>query len=335
MLTYLVQRLLSALPVLLLVAIIIFSLVRLIPGDPAVALLGEGATDQQVAALRTQLRLDEPLLDQFTGYIGGLLQGDWGKSLRTNRAIRTELLQRLPATIELSLLALFLALLVGLPLGLFSAVWANKSFDHISRVLALIGVSAPVFWLALVLQVVFAIYLGLLPVSGRLDVFLRPPRITGFLLLDSLLLADGQLFWSALSHLLLPAGVLAAFLAATIARLLRTSMLEELQQDYVRTARSKGLGSRAVLIRHVLRNSLLPTITITGLKFAELLGGAILTETVFAWPGMGRYMFEAIKSRDYPVIQGGTLLFALIFILSSLLVDSLYGYLNPRIRVKA
>jgi ABC-type dipeptide/oligopeptide/nickel transport system permease component len=175
----------------------------------------------------------------------------------------------------------------------------------------------------------------LLPVSGRLDVYLRPPRITGFLLLDGLLLGDMNVFWSALRHLLLPAGVLAAFLAATITRLLRASILEEIQQDYVRTAQSKGFRQRTVLMQHVLRNALLPTITITGLKFAELLGGAILTETVFSWPGMGRYMFEAIKARDYPVIQGGTLLFALIFILSSLLVDLLYGYLNPRIRVSA
>jgi ABC-type dipeptide/oligopeptide/nickel transport system permease component len=329
------RRLIGALPVLLLVAVIIFTLVRAIPGDPAVALLGEGASNQQVAALRAQLHLDDSFLVQFVRYFGNLLQGNLGNSLRTNRPISEELLLRLPATIELSLTALFFAVLVGVPLGILSAVWANRPFDHISRLISLIGVSAPVFWLALVLQVVFSIHLDLLPVSGRLDIFLRPPRVTGFLLIDGLILGQPAVFWSALRHLLLPAGVLAAFLAATIARLIRASMLEELRQDYVRTAWAKGLNYHTVLLVHVLRNSLIPTITITGLKFAELLGGAILTETVFAWPGMGRYMFEAIKNRDYPVIQGATLLFALVFILSSLLVDLLYGLLNPRIRTEA
>jgi peptide/nickel transport system permease protein len=335
MVSYIARRILNALPVLFLVAVIIFALIRLIPGDPAVALLGEGATEQQVAALREQLRLDEPIWEQFIGYIGGLLQGDLGRSLRTGRPISEELLMRLPATIELSLFSLILAVVAGIPLGILSAAWANRPFDQVTRLLALVGVSAPAFWLALLLQVVFALYLGLLPVSGRLDVFLRPPRITGFYLLDALLLGDTRMFASAVRHLILPASVLAAFLAATIARLLRASMLEEIRQDYVRTAEAKGLSRSLVLMRHVVRNSLLPTLTLTALKFAELLGGAILTETVFAWPGMGRYMFEAIKSRDYPVIQGGTLIFALIFVLSSLVVDLLYGYLNPRIRMRA
>jgi ABC-type dipeptide/oligopeptide/nickel transport system permease component len=334
MFAYFTRRLLGALPVLGLVLIIIFALVRAIPGDLAVALLGEGATDEQIALLRAQLRLDEPVWQQFTGYVGGLLQGDLGQSLRSGRPIREELLLRLPATIELSLFALLLAVIVGLPLGMLAAVWANRPFDHVTRLLSLVGVSAPAFWLALLLQVIFAIYLGLLPVSGRLDVYIRPPRISGFLLLDALLLGDGAMFASALRHLILPASVLAAFLAATIARLLRASMLEELRQDYVRTAQAKGLSSAVLVWRHVLRNSLLPTITLTGLKFAELLGGAILTETVFAWPGMGRYMYEAIRVRDYPVIQGGVLLFAIIFMASALLVDLLYGLLNPRIRVR-
>lgn len=326
------RRFVSAIPVLVLVAVIVFVLVRAIPGDPAVALLGEGASDAQVASLRAQLHLDDPYIVQFARYFGDLLQGNLGQSLRTNRSIAEELLLRLPATIELSLAALLIAIVIGVPLGVLSAVRANRPFDHVSRVVSLIGVSAPVFWSALLLQVVFSIYLDLLPVSGRLDVYLRPPRITGFLLLDGILLGDPQVFWSALRHLILPAFVLGAFLAATIARLVRSSMLEELGQDYVRTATAKGLGRRPVLMGHVLRNSLIPAITVTGLKFAELLGGAILIETVFAWPGMGRYMFEAIKNRDYPVIQGATLLFALVFIISSLVVDIIYGLLNPRIR---
>lgn len=334
MLTYLFRRLTAALPVLFLVGVITFVLVRAIPGDPAVALLGEGARDEQVAVLREQLHLDQPLPIQFGRYFGDLLRGDLGRSLRTNRPISEELMLRLPATIELSVSALLLALLVGLPLGILSALWANRPFDHASRLLSLIGVSAPIFWLALLLQVIFSIYLGVLPVSGRLDVLLRPPRITGFLILDGMLLSDPAVVWSALRHLVLPAGVLAAFLTATIARLVRAAMLDEMRQDYVRTAWAKGLRQRRVIGVHVLRNSLIPAITVTGLKFAELLGGAILTETVFAWPGMGRYMFEAIKNRDYPVIQGATLLFALIFILSSLLVDLVYGLLDPRMRTE-
>ena len=316
----------------ILVAVIVFVLVRAIPGDPAVALLGEGASDAQVAALRTQLHLDDPFAVQFVQYVNDLLHGNLGRSLRTNRSIAEELLLRLPATIELALSALFIAIVIGVPLGIASAVKANRPFDHVSRVVSLIGVSAPVFWSALLLQVVFSIYLGILPVSGRLDVYLRPPRITGFLLLDGLLLRDPQVFGSALRHLILPAFVLGAFLAATIARLIRSSMLEELGQDYVRTATAKGLRRRPVLMTHVLRNSLIPAVTVVGLKFAELLGGAILIETVFAWPGMGRYMFEAISNRDYPVIQGSTLLFALVFIISSLFVDMIYLILNPRIR---
>jgi ABC-type dipeptide/oligopeptide/nickel transport system permease component len=331
---YFVRRSLSVVPVLILVLLIIFALVRMIPGDPAVTLLGEGATDQQIAMLRAQLHLDQPVWNQLILYAGGLLRGDLGASLRTNRPVLQELLQRLPATIELSLAALLIAIVVGLPLGVLSAAKANRPVDHAVRIMSLVGVSAPAFWLALLLQILFAIQLGWLPVSGRIDVFLRPPTITGFLLIDCILARDWAALWSALHHLVLPACVLAAFLAATISRLLRSSMLEQLRQDYVRTVRAKGLSERVLLYRHVLRNSLLPTVTITGLKFAELLGGAILIETVFAWPGMGRYMYEAITTRDYPVIQGGTVVFALVFIISSLLVDMLYSFLDPRIRVE-
>lgn len=334
MLLFLIRRLLAALPVLALVVTLIFALVRLIPGDPAITLLGPGATDQQIEALRQQLRLNDPLPVQYLGYVGGLLQGDLGQSLRTNQPIAAEMAARLPATLELAFWALIFSLLFGLPVGILSATRPGGWWDNLTRLVSLIGVSAPTFWLALLAQVIFSLGLNLFPVSGRLDFFLEAPRITGLLVLDGLLAGRLDVTLDALLHLVLPASVIAAFLGATIARLVRTSMLEEIRQDYVNTARSKGLAPRVVILKHVVRNALLPAITIIGLKFAELLGGAILTETVFSWPGIGRYMFEAISVRDYPVIQAGTLMFALIFIASSALADVLYSLINPRIRLE-
>lgn len=318
--------------VLLVVATLIFLFVRLVPGDPAVALLGSGATNAQIQALRQQLGLDRTLPEQFATYLGGLLRGDLGASLRTNRPVAQELLQRLPATIELTVAALVSAIVVGIPIGLWSAYAANRLADHVIRIVSLVAVSAPVFWLALFAQVIFSVQLNLLPVSARLDPLLKAPAGTGFLLIDALAAGDMQVFGSALSHLVLPAGVLAAYLAAVIARMVRASTISEIRQDYARTARAKGLSRLGMVLKHALPNALLPAITLIGLKVAELLGGAILTETVFSWPGIGRYMFEAITNRDYPVIQGATLLFASGFILSSMAVDALYGALNPRIR---
>jgi len=334
MLEFTARRILYSIPALLLVLVIIFSLVRITPGDPAVALLGEGATEAQVKALREQLNLDLPMHEQFTRYVTGLLHGDLGTSMRTNRPILQELIQRLPATLELALFATLLALVVGIPLGILSAVYRNSWFDQAARLFSLVGVSVPAFWFAIILQIIFALLLGWLPVSGRLDPLVRPETVTGFLILDGLLTGDYDAAKDALRHILLPAAVLAAFYGATVARHLRANMLEVLSSDYIRTARGKGLAEVKVLLKHALQNAMLPVVTIIGLKFAELLGGAILTETVFSWPGMGRYMFEAIKVRDYPVIQGATLVFATIYMLSSLLVDLFYGVLDPRIRLK-
>ncbi len=331
--SFIARRLVNAVPVLLLVLLIIFALVRLIPGDPAVTLLGPGASQQQIQALRAQLRLDQPLPAQLFGYIGGLAHGDLGRSLRTGRPIAQDVRDFLPATIELALSALVLAVVLGIPLALWSATHAHGASDQLIRLFSLVGVSAPAFWLALLLQVIFGVALNWLPVSGRIDVLLHPTRVTGFLLLDALLTGSFGVFINALVHLILPACVLGAFLVGTVARVLRASIMEQLSEDYARTAVAKGLVSRRVLFGHVLRNSLLPTVTLVGLKFADLLGGAILTETVFAWPGMGRYMYDAIAARDYPVIQSVTLLFAVIYVVSSLLVDLLYGVLDPRIRV--
>ena len=332
MLRVLVARLAGTLPVLLLVLVIVFSLARLIPGDPAVTLLGPGATDEQIAALRAQLRLDGPAPAQFLVYVAQLAHGDLGTSLKSGRPVLHEIGQRLPATIELSLLATAIALLVGIPLGVWSAVHANRGIDHVLRVVSLAGVSMPAFLIALLLQLVFGIHLGWLPISGRLSPYDVTESVTGFAVLDGLLTNDLEASADALRHLVLPSLVLAAFLAAVLMRFVRASMNEVMSQDYIRTARAIGVSETRVLFVHALRNGLLPAVTIVGLNFAEMLGGAILTETVFSWPGIGRYMFDAIRNRDYPVIQGTTLLFALMFIATALIVDLVYGMLDPRIR---
>lgn len=334
MVSFILRRLISLIPVMVLVLVIVFSLVRFIPGDPAVTLLGPGATEGQIAALRTQLGLDQPVLMQFLHYTSGLFVGNFGTSLKTGNSVAGEILQRLPATLELSFLAVVGAIIVGIPIGVLSATRPNSAFDHFIRIVSLTGVSMPAFLLALILQLVFSTYLGWLPVSGRLSPFMSVPTVTGFTILDSLLAGNVPAAWDAFQHLILPTSVLAAFLAATLGRFIRNTMLDVMEEDFIRTARAKGLRQSQVIFDHGLRNSLLPAITVIGLKFAEMLGGAILTETIFAWPGIGRYMFEAIKNRDYPVIQGTTLVFALLFIGTSIVVDLLYGVLDPRVREK-
>jgi ABC-type dipeptide/oligopeptide/nickel transport system permease component len=316
------------------VLVIVFSLVRMIPGDPAVTLLGPGATDAQIDALRHQLNLDQPVVLQFFNYVLGLFRGDFGVSLKTGQPVAQEILMRLPATIELSVLAVVVAVAFGIPIGVISATRQNSVFDHVTRIVSLVGVSMPAFLLALILQLIFGTWLGWLPVSGRMSSFITAESVTGFAVLDGLLTGNLAAAGSAFLHLILPTAVLAAFLAATLGRFVRNTMLDVMGEDFIRTARAKGLPNRDVVLSHGLRNSLLPAITVIGLKFAEMLGGAILTETIFAWPGIGRYMFEAIKNRDYPVIQGTTLVFALMFVLTSIAVDLLYGVLDPRIRRK-
>jgi len=332
MASFILRRLIALIPVMCIVLVIVFSLVRFIPGDPAVTLLGPGATQAQIDALRAQLDLDQSFPLQFFNYVGGLLQGDFGVSLKTGQPVAHEILIRLPATIELSVLAVIVAIIIGIPIGVLSATRPNSIFDHITRVVSLVGVSMPAFLLALILQLVFATYLGWLPVSGRMSSFIVAEPVTGFAILDGLITGNWAAASSALQHLILPTAVLAAFLAATLGRFVRNTMLEVMGEDFIRTAKAKGLGRADVILNHGLRNSLLPAITVVGLKFAEMLGGAILTETIFAWPGIGRYMFEAIKNRDYPVIQGTTLVFALLFVFTSIIVDVLYGVLDPRVR---
>ncbi|WP_284774572.1 ABC transporter permease [Agrobacterium sp. lyk4-40-TYG-31] len=334
MASFILRRLIALIPVMCIVLVIVFSLVRFIPGDPAVTLLGPGATQEQIDALRAQLDLDQAFPVQFFNYVTGLLQGDFGVSLKTGQPVAHEILTRLPATIELSVLAVIVAIMIGIPIGVLSATRPNSTFDHITRVVSLVGVSMPAFLLALILQLVFATYLGWLPVSGRMSSFIIAEPVTGFAILDGIITGNWAAAWSALQHLILPTAVLAAFLGATLGRFVRNTMLEVMGEDFIRTAKAKGLRRKDVILGHGLRNSLLPAITVVGLKFAEMLGGAILTETIFAWPGIGRYMFEAIKNRDYPVIQGTTLVFALLFVFTSIVVDVLYGVLDPRVRKK-
>ncbi|OCX58114.1 peptide ABC transporter permease [Thioclava sp. SK-1] len=334
MLAFFVRRFLSLLPTLALVLVIVFSLVRLIPGDPAVTLLGPGATDNQIAALRLQLNLDAPAVMQFWHYVIGLVHGDLGVSLKSGQPVLNEIMLRLPATLEIAVAAVLAAIVIGTPIGVLSATRPNSGFDHSIRILSLTGVSMPAFLLALVLQLIFATWLGWLPVSGRMSSYVFVDHVTGFAVIDAWLSGEPGAVRSALLHMVLPVTVLAAFLAATLGRFVRATMLETLAEDYVRTARAKGLTRREVVYRHALRTSLLPAITVVGLKFAEMLGGAILTETIFSWPGIGRFMFEAIRNRDYPVIQGATLVFALLFMLTSLMVDLMYALLDPRVRRK-
>jgi len=331
---YFLRRVTSLIPVLLLVLVLIFALARFIPGDPAVALLGPGATAEQIEALRGQMRLERSVPIQFLSSLSDLAHGDLGRSFRTGRPVFNDLLIKFPATLELSSLALVIAVVFGIPMGVLSAIKPHSLFDHATRLVSLLGVSMPAFLLALLVQNIFGVYLRWLPVSGRTSPYLLPHPVTGFAILDGIISGDGLAAWDAFCHLILPSAVLAAFLAATLARFIRNTMIEVMSEDYIRTARAKGLLDSAVIVRHGLRNSLLPALTVIGLQFAELLSGAILTETIFALPGIGRFMFDAIRNRDYPVIQGTVLAFALLFSMVSLTVDLLHGLLDPRIRKK-
>ena len=274
-----------------------------------------------------------PLDSQYFIYMKRILTGDLGNSIQGNIPVASQLRRRLPATIELSLYALTLAVILGIPVGVMSAVWRNSLLDTISMISALIGVSMPIFWLGLVLIFIFAVQLQFLPMVGRLDVGTDLQPITGMLTLDALLRLDWEAFLDALKHILMPSVVLATVPVAIIARITRSSMLEVLHQDYVRTARAKGLRQRVVIMKHALRNALLPVVTVVGLQLGTLLSGAVLTETVFTWPGIGRWLFDSILKREYPIIQSTTLIVAFMFVMINLLVDISYGILNPRIRL--
>jgi ABC-type dipeptide/oligopeptide/nickel transport system permease component len=303
-LRFLARRLLLTVPVLLGVATLVFSLIHLIPGDPAMAMLGETASPQDVAELRQRLGLDRPLLEQYGRFLGGAVRGDLGTSLRTGEPVGAQILARMPATIELAAAAMVVAIALALPIGIVAAVWRGTAIDHAAMTLALAGISIPNFWLGPLLAIVFAIELGWLPVSGR----------------------------GSLAHLVLPAVSLGVALSAILARMTRASLLEELREQYVQAARARGVSRTRAVVRHAFRNSLIPVVTLLGLQFGAVLTGAVITETIFAWPGIGRLLIQSISFRDYPLVQGCILLIAVTYVGVNLLTDLAYGVLDPRIR---
>ncbi|GAA6756063.1 peptide ABC transporter permease [Thermus sp. 2.9] len=334
--SYIVRRLLGLVPVLFGITLLVFLFLQLIPGDPAQAILGERGTPEQLAALREKLGLNRPLYVQYLTFVRNVLTGDLGTSAVSTIPVAEELKRRWPATFELALAATLVAVVLGIPVGILAAVRKNSLLDTLSMSLSLVGVSMPVFWLGLLLVYLFAVNLHWLPTGGRLSTDLavdfRP--ITGFLLLDGLLALKPGVFLDALRHLVLPALTLGTIPLAILTRITRSAMLEVLSQDYVRTARAKGLAERQVILKHALKNAFLPVVTIIGLQFGTLLGGAILTETIFSWPGIGSYIYEGILNRDYPVVQAGVLVVATAFVLVNLLVDLSYALLDPRIQYR-
>src|SRR5690554_5090234 len=327
------RRLILLLLVVFGVTIITFAISHMIPGDPARLMAGDRATPEIVQSMRTRLGLDQPLHLQYVNYVGSLLQGDLGTSIRTGRPVADDLVRFFPATIELAAVALLFSVLAGVPLGVASAVYRNRWIDQVSRTISVTGISTPAFWLGLLLIMLFYGRLDWLPSSGRLggDVT-APPFVTGMLLIDTLLAGDLAAFRSALSHILLPAFTLGFVHLGVVTRQIRSSMLEVLQEDYVRTAKAGGLSRRQIIFGHALRNALIPSVTMLGLAFGDLLYGAVLTETVFAWPGIGNYVVHTIHALDFPAIMGFTVLASVAYVLINLVVALTYMRLDPQIR---
>lgn len=311
LLRYVLKRLLYFFPVILAISFLTFIMIRLIPGDPARTLAGLMASEEDVERIRIQLGLKEPIHIQFIKWFLNVLNGNLGISIRTNKPVALEIFSRLPATVELTIVGLFLAIIVGIPLGILAAIKRGKLLDTLLSIFTLSGVSIPVFWMGLVLIYIFSLSLDILPVGGRVEPL-----------------------WSieGLSHIILPAITIAAPSAGVFARITRSSMIEVLEQDYIRTAKAKGLTTNIIIFRHCIRNTLVQLSTIVGMQFGFLLGGAIVTETVFSWPGIGKLLVDAIISRDYPLVQGIVLIYSILFILVNLFVDILYGFIDPRIR---
>lgn len=333
MFNFILRRLGMVIPTFIGVSLFTFALIHLIPGDPVTIMGGErGVSEERRAELETMLGLDKPLYQQYFVYLGNVLQGDLGESYVTRQPVLTEFMTLFPATIELTVCAAIFAVVLGLTLGILAAIKRGGILDHTVMTISLTGYSMPIFWWALLLILLFSVNLGWTPVSGRLDVYFWVDEVTGFMLIDTLLSEEDGAFLSALQHLILPSIVLGTIPMAVIARMTRSSMLEVLGEDYIRTARAKGLSKQRIIVKHALRNALIPVITVMGLQVGLLLSGAILTETIFAWPGIGKWLVESIGRRDYPVVQGGLLLIATIIILVNLLVDLMYGVVNPRVR---
>ncbi|HLS10429.1 ABC transporter permease [Lentibacillus sp.] len=332
MFAYTMRRLLMLIPVLIGMTLITFSIVHLIPGNPAQVILGETATETAIQDLEQSMGLNEPYPVQYGLYITDLLQGDLGTSLRSKAEISVEILPKLAATFELTFFAMLFAVVIGVNAGIISAWKQNSWFDFLAMFFALLGVSMPIFWLALMEQWVFAQEFGWLPAYGREDSRDPITPITHFYVLDSLIHLDFPRAIQTLKHLVLPSIALGTIPMAIIARMTRSSMLEVMNSDYIRTVRAKGSGQFLVIYKHALKNAIIPVLTVIGLQTGVLLGGAILTETIFSWPGIGRYVYDAITYRDYPVIQSGILVIAFLFVIINLIVDLLYSYIDPRIK---
>ena len=332
MLLYFIKRILMLIPVLFCVSVLVFLIMRVFSPDPSIIVLGQHATTEKINAWRTAMGLDKPIITQYIDYMTAVLHGDFGLSYFTNTPVTAELLARLPATIELAVLAIIIAATVGIFFGVLSAVKKNSWIDGLTMTTALIGVSMPVFWLGMILIIIFSGYFHLVPSGGRIDTLMRPMGGTGFYLWDTLSIGDFEAFFNALQPAALPAITLAGYSMAIITRMTRSSMLDVLHQDYIRTARAKGLSPAQVIGRHAFRNALLPIVTVVGLQFGSLLSGAVLTETVFAWPGIGAYSVECILRSDFPVIQAVVLIVATVFVLMNLIVDLLYAALDPRVK---
>jgi peptide/nickel transport system permease protein len=333
MLRFVVRRLLLLVPILLGLSILVFAWIRALPGGPAQALLGERATAASIAQVEKQYGLDKPVYVQYFSYLKTVGQGDLGTTIKTRQPVTAEIGRRFPATVELAFAAGLFSILLGVPLGFIAAKRYGGVLDQASLVGSLLGISIPVFFLGIVLKYIFAVKLGWLPTVGRISVLIDVPHPTNFYILDSILDLNGAALWDVLKHLVLPAVALGSIPLAIIARITRAAVLDVQNEDYVRTARAKGMSPGIVDRRHVLRNALLPITTIIGLQVGLLLSGAVLTETVFAFPGMGTWLVEAIRNRDFPVLQGGILFLAIIFVFVNLIVDLSYALINPRIRL--
>ncbi|QAV22889.1 dipeptide ABC transporter permease DppB [Proteus hauseri] len=338
MLQFILQRLGLVIPTFIGITLLTFIFVHLIPGDPVMIMAGErGLSPERHAYLMAELGLDKPLWQQYLNYLNGVLHGDLGISLKSRIAVWDEFLPRFKATLELGVCAMVFAVSVGIPVGVLAAVKRGSIFDHTAISVSLAGYSMPIFWWGIMLIMLVSVQWDLTPVSGRLDdsVFLDDSYpLTGFMLIDTLFWGEEGDFWDAIHHIILPAIVLGTIPLAVIVRMTRSSMLEVLGEDYIRTARAKGLSRGRVILIHALRNAMLPVVTVIGLQVGTMLAGAILTETIFSWPGLGRWLIDALQRRDYPVVQGGVLLIATMIIFVNLLVDVLYGIVNPRIRHK-
>lgn len=327
------ERVLAVIPIMFGVAIVVFLFMRLTPGDPVDIMMGEAGyvSEGEIENLRREFNLDKPLHEQLYLFLAGALQGDLGNSYVKRAPVIELIAERLPATIELALGALIFSLVVAVPIGITSAVRQYSVLDRVSMAGAFLGISMPAFWLGILLMLIFSVRLQWLPVAGRIDYVVELQSVTGLHVLDSLLTGNGEALISSLRHLVLPSISLGAAMAATVARILRSSMLEVLRQDYVMLARAKGLAEFLVVVKHALRNALIPTVTVVGLQVGVLLGGNMIVETVFGWPGLGRLVVQAIFSRDFPLVQGAVMVYAFIFVMANLIVDVLYTYLNPKI----